>query len=85
MGDTGCSHAKAQLTAHHVVAENLEGCKSWEQFPKNPRIQKVGGVLYNCAAAPHVPTFAILPFHLPPQSSHFPILIHKRIHHQSQK
>ena len=36
-----------------------------ERFPKNPRMQKVGGVLYNHAAAPRAPTFATSPLRLP--------------------
>ena len=49
---------------------------------QKPLNAKGGGVLYNCAAAPRAPTFAILPFHLPPQPSHFQI--HTRSHRQSQ-
>ena len=56
--------------AHLAVAENSEKRKSQEWFPKNPRMRKGGGVLYNCAAAPRAPTFATLPFCLPPQPSH---------------
>ena len=66
MGDTGCSCTEAQVAAHHAVVENSEGRKSWEKFPKNPRMRKVGGVLYNYTATPRSPTFATLPFHLPP-------------------
>ena len=44
-----------------------------ERFPKNPRMRKVRGVLYNYAITPHAPTFATLPFQLPPQPSHFQI------------
>ena len=73
MGDTGYSYAKAQVTAHHAIAENSEWHKSWERFPKNPRMRKGGGVIYNYAAAPRAPTFSTLPFHFPPQPSHFQI------------
>ena len=66
MGDTGRGCAKARVMAQLAVAENSERRPSWERFPKNPRMRKVGGVLYNYAAAPHTSTFATLPFHLPP-------------------
>ena len=55
-----------------------------ERFPKNPRMRKVGGVLYNCVVAPRNSTFATLPFHLPSQPSRFQIRIHTRFRHQSQ-
>ena len=83
MGDTGRSCAKTHITAHLPVAENSKRRKSWEWFPKNPRMQKGGGVLYNYAAAPHAPTFAISPFQIHPQPSHFRIHIHTCFRHQS--
>ena len=52
-------------------------------FPKTLKCERVGGVLYNCAATPRAPTFATLPFHLPPRPSHFQIHIHARFRRQS--
>ena len=73
MGDMGRSCAKAQVTAHHAIAENLEWRKSWEQFPKNPRMRKVGECFITALPHPALPPlpFCRFIFLLSPRTSGF--------------
>jgi len=52
----GC--AKAQVTAHIPRRRIQSGADRGNGFPKTLECRKVGKVLYNCAAAYSVPTFA---------------------------
>ena len=84
MHDVGHGYMEAQIMAHMSRRRNQSGADRENSFPKTLVCEEVGKVLYNSAAAPHAPTFAILSYHLPSQLLRFPIRIDTRILLHSQ-
>ena len=74
---------KPRLRPTLLLRKIQRGANHGNGFPKTLNYEEVGKVLYNFAAASQVSTFATLPFHFPPQSSHFQFHIHTCSHRQT--